>query len=62
MADKIVIRPVGENEREAWNSLWAGYLAFYKTTLTPEVSDLAWDQFHDPDEPIFALGGYVDGD
>ena len=25
------------------------------------VSDLAWTRFHDPDEPIFALGGYVDG-
>ena len=27
----IIIRPVGEDEREAWDPLWAGYLAFYKT-------------------------------
>ena len=62
MAGTVLIRPVGEDEREAWNPLWAGYLAFYKTALTQDVSDLAWMRFHDPDEPMFALGGYVDGE
>ena len=62
MAGNIVIRSIGENEREAWNPLWAGYLAFYKSALRPEISDLTWDRFHDPDEQIFALGGYVDGE
>jgi len=62
MACNIVVRPIGENEREAWNPLWAGYLAFYETALRPEISDLTWDRFHDPDEQIFALGGYVDGE
>jgi len=62
MAGNIVIRPIGENEREAWNPLWTGYLAFYESALRPEISDLTWDRFHDPDEQIFALGGYVDGE
>jgi GNAT superfamily N-acetyltransferase len=62
MADQITIRPVGEDEREAWNPLWAGYLAFYKSALTREISDLTWQRFHDPDEQLFALGGYVDGE
>jgi GNAT superfamily N-acetyltransferase len=62
MAGNIDIRPIGEDEREAWNPLWADYLAFYKTTLTRDISDLAWTRFHDSDEPIFALGGYVDGE
>ena len=61
MADNIVIRPVGKDERAAWEPLWNGYLAFYKTALARDVSDLAWTRFHDPDEPMFALGGYVDG-
>jgi len=43
------------------NPLWAGYLTFYKTTLAQEISDTAWARFHDLDEPLFALGGYVDG-
>jgi GNAT superfamily N-acetyltransferase len=62
MAGNIDIRPIGEDEREAWNPLWADYLAFYKTSLTQDISDLAWTRFHDPDEQIFALGGYVDGE
>ena len=61
MAGNVIIRSVGEDEREAWNPLWAGYLAFYKTALAQEISDLAWSRFHDPDEPLFALGGYLDG-
>jgi len=61
MTGTVLIRPVGEDEREAWNPLWAGYLTFYKTALARDVSDLTWSRFHDPDEPMFALGGYVDG-
>lgn len=61
MAGNVIIRPVGEDEREAWNPLWDGYLAFYKSALAQEVSDLAWSRFHDPAEPLFALGGYIDG-
>jgi GNAT superfamily N-acetyltransferase len=61
MANKIQIRPVGEDERAAWEPLWAGYLAFYKATLAPGASDVAWARFHDPDEPMFLLGAYVDG-
>ena len=61
MAGKIVIRPVGADERAAWEPLWNGYLAFYKATLAPGASDVAWQRFHDPDEPMFLLGAYVDG-
>lgn len=61
MAGAILIRPIGEDERAEWNPLWDGYLAFYKTALTQDVSDLAWSRFHDPDETMFALGCYVDG-
>jgi len=57
----LVIRPVGEDERAAWNSLWAGYLTFYKTALPHEVSDLTWQRLHDPAEPIFILGAYAGG-
>jgi GNAT superfamily N-acetyltransferase len=61
MAGAIIIRPIAEDERAEWNPLWDGYLAFYKTALTQDVSDLAWSRFHDPDETMFVLGGYVDG-
>jgi GNAT superfamily N-acetyltransferase len=61
MAGKVVIRPVGVDERTEWEPLWNGYLAFYRATLAPEATDVAWQRFHDPDEPMFLLGAYVDG-
>jgi GNAT superfamily N-acetyltransferase len=61
MADEIVIRPVGKDERAAWEPLWDGYIAFYKATLAPGVSDATWQRFHDPEQPMFLLGAYVGG-
>src|SRR5713226_3357900 len=61
MADQIVIRTVGSDERAAWEPLWNGYLAFYKATLAPGATDVAWQRFHDPNEPMFVLGAYVEG-
>ena len=61
MSANVLIRAIGEDERDAWDPLWAGYLTFYRTTLAQEISDTAWARFHDLDEPLFALGGYIDG-
>ncbi len=62
MTGKVAIRPVGPDERASWEPLWNGYLAFYKATLAPGASDAAWQRFHDPDEPMFLLGAYVEGE
>jgi hypothetical protein len=40
MAGNVVIRPVGKDERAAWQPLWNGYLAFYEATLAPGASDV----------------------
>jgi GNAT superfamily N-acetyltransferase len=61
MSERVLVRPVGEDERAAWEPLWQGYLTFYEATLPPENTDAAWKRFHDPDEPMFLLGAYVDG-
>ncbi|NVN86149.1 MAG: GNAT family N-acetyltransferase [Rhodopseudomonas sp.] len=61
MPADILIRPLHADERAAWEPLWAGYLTFYKATIAPEVSDVTWARFHDPAEPMFVLGAYVDG-
>jgi GNAT superfamily N-acetyltransferase len=58
---EIEIRRVHRNEREAWEPLWQGYLAFYKSSVTEQASQTTWDRFHDPDEPMFVLGAYIDG-
>jgi GNAT superfamily N-acetyltransferase len=57
---ELVVRPVGEDERAAWDPLWDGYLTFYKTVLPHNVSDVTWQRLHDPAEPIFILGAYAD--
>jgi hypothetical protein len=41
MAGNIAIRPVGKDERAAWEPLWDGYIAFYEATLAPGASDVA---------------------
>lgn len=61
MPERVSIRPVGEDERAAWEPLWQGYLTFYKTSVPAENTETAWKRFHDPDEPMFLLGAYVDG-
>ena len=61
MTARILVRPVGENERAAWEPLWRGYLEFYEMKLPPAVIDTAWARLHDPAEPMFVLGAYVDG-
>jgi GNAT superfamily N-acetyltransferase len=58
---EIVIRPVRQHERTAWEPLWNGYLAFYNAKLAPDASDITWQRFHDPEEQMFLLGAYVDG-
>ena len=55
-----IIRPIGADERAAWEPLWLGYLTFYKTTRTPEVTVTAWRRMHDPNEPMHGLGAYVE--
>ena len=60
-ASDIAIRPVGASERAAWEPLWRGYLAFYKTSVPQATYDATWARLHDPNEPMWLLGAYVDG-
>ena len=58
---QVAIRPVGRDERAAWEPLWKGYQAFYQVVLADEVTDTTWGRMHDPDEPMHLLGAYVGG-
>jgi len=57
---QIEIRPIRPEEREAWEPLWAGYLTFYETAVSPEVTETTWRRLQDPAEPMFLLGAYLD--
>ncbi len=61
MSESVVIRPLRADERAAWALYWQAYLAFYKASVPAETTNITWLRFHDPNEPIFALGAFVDG-
>ena len=58
---RIDIRPLRLDERAGWEPLWRGYLDFYKTSVPEQTYDTTWVRLHDPDEPMWLLGAYVDG-
>lgn len=51
----MIIRDLRETDRAQWEPLWAGYLAFYESTLDPSVTEATFARFLDPAEPMFAL-------
>ena len=57
---QITVRPVRPDERAAWEPLWQGYLAFYKTSVKPEVTERTWARLHEPAEPMNVLGAFLD--
>jgi GNAT superfamily N-acetyltransferase len=50
----IVVRPIEDGDRRAWQDLWRGYLDFYRAAIGEDVTELTWRRFLDPDEPMFA--------
>jgi GNAT superfamily N-acetyltransferase len=56
-----IIRELNEADRNDWDKLWAGYLAFYETVLIPEQTALTWSRLLDPDFEMHSLVVEVDG-
>ena len=65
MPESIIVRPIEQTDLAAWRPLWDGYNAFYgragETALPEEVTQATWQRFFDPNEPVFALVAWVDG-
>ena len=55
------IRALVPDDRATWEPLWQGYLAFYKATIAPQVTELSWARLHDPAEPMHGYGAFLDG-
>lgn len=59
MIDDLIIRPIRLNDFAAWKPLWDGYNAFYgrsgETALAPEITEMTWSRFFDPNEPVHAI-------
>ena len=61
----VVVRPARQDDFAAWKPLWDGYNAFYgrhgETALPDAITQLTWQRFFDPDEPVSALVAETDG-
>lgn len=40
---EIEIRKLHRDDRAAWEPLWQGYLAFYKTSVSEQATQTAWE-------------------
>ncbi|MCU0885043.1 MAG: GNAT family N-acetyltransferase [Beijerinckiaceae bacterium] len=52
----VLIRPLDATQRDAWEPLWQGYLAFYKANLAEGVSDLTFQRLSAADG---MMGGFL---
>jgi GNAT superfamily N-acetyltransferase len=51
----VIIRDLRATDRAQWDTLWQGYLAFYKTGVASEVTDTTFARLLDANEPMFCL-------
>jgi GNAT superfamily N-acetyltransferase len=51
----VSIRPLEPKDKGAWLPLWRGYLDFYETSVSDEVTDATWRRIVDPAGPIHGL-------
>lgn len=52
---ELEIRPIAATDRAAWDPLWAGYLSFYETGLSKEMTDVTWNRLIEDEE----LHGFI---
>lgn len=55
----IIVRAPTREDYRAWRPLWDGYNEFYgrhgATALPEHITEVTWQRFFDPAEPVFAL-------
>jgi GNAT superfamily N-acetyltransferase len=58
---EAIIRPAAAKDEARWRALWAGYVAFYRATVSEEATVNTWARILDPNSNIDALVAEVDG-
>lgn len=54
------IRPITAADHAAWRQLWQGYQRFYAAEIAEPTSDLTWQRFLEPNEPMHAALAWHD--
>lgn len=59
---EVIIRPVRRDDRDEWQTLWTAYLAFYESTVAPEVYESTFQRLlNDGDYEPSAFVAELDG-
>ncbi|MFI8482301.1 GNAT family N-acetyltransferase [Pseudomonas sp. NPDC078700] len=58
---EVEVRQVNADDHAAWLPLWQGYQRFYMTEIPSEASEVNWQRFLDPDEPVNAALAWHNG-
>ena len=51
----LTIRAIEEKDKNQWLKLWAGYLEFYKSTISPEQTELTWKRLISNEMKMFGF-------
>jgi GNAT superfamily N-acetyltransferase len=51
----LTIRALEEKDKSQWIKLWAGYLEFYKSTISPEQTELTWKRLINNELKMFGF-------
>jgi GNAT superfamily N-acetyltransferase len=51
----LKIRAIEEEDKDQWLKLWAGYLEFYKSTISPEQTELTWKRLINNELKMFGF-------
>jgi GNAT superfamily N-acetyltransferase len=58
----VTIRKAEAGDEARWRALWAGYVAFYRGTVSEEATAATWARILDPTSSIACLVADRDGD
>ena len=51
----LTIRAIEEKDKDQWLKLWAGYLEFYKSTISPQQTELTWKRLINNELKMFGF-------
>lgn len=59
--EKVTIQPATTLDYVQWLPLWKDYQTFYGVDIPDNITQLTWNRFLDPGEPIFCAVAKCDG-
>ena len=57
----VIVRDLGPQDETRWAELWAGYLEFYESSVSDDVTAATWARLIGPDSSVFGLVAEVEG-